>query len=103
MLRGAERGDPVFRSVVDDAGAALGLLLASVTNTLDPQKIVLAGEGARLGEVGEHAMLAAFHDATVWDSVSTPVDVQPFAFNEWARGAAATAIHARMLRHLPAS
>jgi predicted NBD/HSP70 family sugar kinase len=103
ILRGAERGDPGLRRVVDDAAAALGLLLASVTNFLDPQKIVLAGEGARLGVVGEHAMLTAFADATVRDAVTTPIEVQPFAFNEWARGAAATAIRARMLRHLPAA
>jgi predicted NBD/HSP70 family sugar kinase len=101
ILRGAERGDPVLRRVVDDAGAALGLLLASVSNVLDPQKIVLAGEGARLGVVGEHAMLAAFAEATLWDTVSTPIEVQPFTFTEWARGAAATAIRARMLRDLP--
>ena len=36
--------------------------------------------------------------AAVWDSVRTPVQVQPFAFTEWARGAAATAIRSRMLR-----
>jgi predicted NBD/HSP70 family sugar kinase len=101
ILRGAERGDRVLRRVVDDAGAALGLLLASVSNILDPQKIVLAGEGARLGVVGEHAMLAAFAEATLWDSVTTPIEVQPFTFTEWARGAAATAIRARMLRDLP--
>lgn len=103
VLRGAERGDPVLRRVVDEAGAALGLLLASVANTFDPQKIVLAGEGARLGVVGEHAMLTAFAGATVWDAVRAPIEVQPFAFHEWARGAAATAIHARMLRDLPAA
>jgi predicted NBD/HSP70 family sugar kinase len=98
ILRGAERGDPALRRVVDLAGESLGLLLANVTNTLDPQKIVLAGEGARLGEVGEHAMLASFRDAMVWDTVRTPIQVQPFAFNEWARGAAAMAIRSRMLR-----
>jgi predicted NBD/HSP70 family sugar kinase len=103
ILRGAERGDPVLRRVVDDAGTALGLLLASVSNVLDPQKIVLAGEGARLGVVGEHAMLAAFAEATLWDTVGTPIEVQPFTFTEWARGAAATAIRARMLRDLPAA
>jgi Transcriptional regulator/sugar kinase len=98
ILRGAERGDPALRGVVDVAGEALGLLLANVTNTLDPQKILLAGEGARLGIVGEHAMLTAFRNATVWESVRTPIEVQPFAFNEWARGAAAMAIRSRMLR-----
>ncbi|WP_223694323.1 ROK family transcriptional regulator [Leifsonia poae] len=102
VLRGAERGDPELRAVVDEAGTALGLLLANVANTLDPQKIVLAGEGARLGVVGEHAMLTAFAEGRVWRSVSTPVDVQPFEFSEWARGAAAMAIRARMLHDVPA-
>lgn len=97
ILRGAERGDPDLRGVVDAAGEALGLLLAGIVNVFDPQKILLAGEGARLGEVGEHAMASAFGRATVWDS-STPIEVQPFAFTEWARGAATTAIRARMLR-----
>ena len=98
ILRGAERGDPILRRVVDVAGDALGILLASVANAFDPQKIVLAGEGARLGEVGEHAMLSAVRANQAWRSATTPIDVQPFAFNEWARGAAATAIQARMLR-----
>lgn len=98
VLRGASRGDPTLRAVVDEAAAALGLLLASVMNTVDPATIVVAGEGARLGEVGEHAMLTALSGAAVWDSVRTPVQVQPFAFTEWARGAAATAIRSRMLR-----
>ncbi|WP_431279590.1 ROK family protein [Leifsonia poae] len=103
ILRGAEQGDPQLRLVVEEAGTALGLLLASVANTVDPQKILLAGEGARLGIVAEPAMLTAFADATVWNSVTAPIEVQPFAFNEWARGAAATAIRTRMLRAYPAS
>ncbi|WP_410813876.1 ROK family protein [Micromonospora sp. 067-2] len=93
VLRGAERGDPVLRAVIDSAGEALGLLAASVANVVDPERIVVAGEGARLGVVGEHAMLRAFHEAQAWETTETPIDVQPFAFNEWARGAAASAIH----------
>ncbi len=96
VLRGASRGDPALRGVVDSAAAALGLLLANVANALDPRKILLTGEGARLGEVGEHAMLTSLVEAADWKTVRTPVEVQPFAFNEWARGAAATAIRARM-------
>lgn len=98
VLHDAEQGDPSLRAVVDEAGAALGALLAGVTNLIDPQKIVLAGEGARLGEVAEPAMSAAFADTVAWRTVWAPIDVQPFAFNEWARGAAAMAIRARMLR-----
>ncbi|GAA3240738.1 ROK family protein [Dactylosporangium siamense] len=97
ILRGAERGDPALRAIVDQAGEALGLLIAGVANFADPQKILIAGEGARLGTVGGHAMLRAFHRAGAWETTETPIDVQPFAFNEWARGAAASAIYARVM------
>ena len=98
VLRAAADGDAALHRVVDDAAAALGTLLAGVANLIDPQKIVLAGEGARIGDVGREAMLAAFADAVAWRTVATPIDVQPFAFDEWARGAATMAIRARMLR-----
>jgi predicted NBD/HSP70 family sugar kinase len=95
ILQRAAGGDPDMRAVVDDAAEALGLLLASIANTFDPQKIVLAGEGARLGEVGDHAMRRSFESTKAWASAITPIEVQPFAFNEWARGAAVTAIQSR--------
>jgi hypothetical protein len=48
-------------------------------------------------------MLAAFAEATLWDTMTTPIEVQPFTFTEWARGAASIAIRARMLREFPAA
>ena len=42
--------DPAARRVVDDAGRALGLAIATVVATLDVQDIVIAGLVTRLGE-----------------------------------------------------
>ncbi len=98
LRRGAERGNPQLRRIVDSAGEALGLLVASVVNAFDPMKIVIAGEGAWLGIVGEHAMLQAFRDAEAWDEKETPIEVQPIAFDQWARGAAVCAIRGWALR-----
>lgn len=87
----ARAGDPAAVEALDRAGYALGVVVGTVANVVDPQKVVLTGEGLPLYEVAT----ARFRDglaATCADPDRLVVDVQPFDFGEWARSAAALAI-----------
>ncbi|WP_432540950.1 ROK family protein [Kineococcus sp. SYSU DK002] len=93
----AERGEPLARRVVDDAARALGTLLAAVGNFTMPERIVVSGENARLAEVGRDALDAGFGAGRNPLAGPIPVDVQLTGFEEWARGAAVTAIRTFVL------
>ncbi|WP_331096963.1 ROK family transcriptional regulator [Lacisediminihabitans sp.] len=88
----AERGEPVARRVVDEAGRGLGRLLAAVANLTAPQRIILGGEGVRLVEVAREAIHEGIHGdrdprSRELDLVTTPGDN-----TQWCRGAAVIAI-----------
>ncbi|WP_203757959.1 ROK family transcriptional regulator [Cellulomonas chitinilytica] len=91
-LARARAGDPAAVEVVDRAGYALGVVVGTVANVVDPQKVLLTGEGLPLHEVAA----ARFRDGLAATYASDPdrlvIDVQPFDFGEWARSAAALAI-----------
>lgn len=93
----AAAGDPVARRVVDDSARALGRLVAAVANLTMPQRIVLAGEGMRLAQVGAPALAEGI--ARDRSPLASPLDlaVQLSGFPEWARGAAVTAIQTFVL------
>ncbi|MET7689426.1 ROK family transcriptional regulator [Streptomyces sp. NPDC005483] len=97
ILALAAAGDPMPARVVDEAGRALGVLVAQIANFAMPQKIMLAGEGVGLMEVA---------GKTVEDTIrshrhplATPIDLETRVsdFHDWARGAAALAIQVLVL------
>ncbi|MEU4746914.1 ROK family protein, partial [Actinosynnema sp. NPDC023658] len=88
------RGDPRARRVFDDAGYALGALIGTVANAVDPQKVLLTGEGLPLYEVASRLVRDGFEDTYQDDPDLIELDVRPFDFSEWARSAAAVAIRA---------
>lgn len=75
-----------------DAGNALGTVIGTVANGLDPQKIILTGDGLAVWELAQPETMAAI--SNVFDAGPDPLDldVQPFEFNEWARAAAVMGI-----------
>ncbi|GIF70997.1 ROK family transcriptional regulator [Asanoa siamensis] len=88
----AVAGDPVAARVVGDAGRALGRLVAMIANLTMVPVVVLSGDGVRLASVAPEAVaegLAAERDPAA-DPVA--VEIHPGGFDEWARGAAVTAI-----------
>nr|WP_254065172.1 MULTISPECIES: ROK family transcriptional regulator [unclassified Frigoribacterium] len=93
----AADGHQEARVVVDTAADVLGQLIAGVLNVLDPEVVLLSGEGVRLATVGGAAVDAAIaRDAH--RAVPPPrLLVQEFRFDEWARGAAAVAIQMHAL------
>lgn len=97
VLDRAEAGDEPARRVVDDAGRALGRLVAVVTNVALPEVVVLGGEGARLAVVARAALDAGL--SADLDPLAEPpaIAVGAAGFDEWARGAAVIAIQTYVL------
>jgi predicted NBD/HSP70 family sugar kinase len=87
-------GDPEAEQVFGDAGYALGVLIGTVANAVDPQKVLLTGDGLPLYEVASQLVHDGIEDTYEDDPDLLDLDVQPFDFSEWARSAAALAIKA---------
>ena len=87
----AADGNAVARRVFDDAGYALGVLIADVVNMLGVPAVILAGDGLEMVEHARDAMDRALSDHL--DPWATPPRIEVFSsdFDEWARGAAVVA------------
>ncbi|WP_211228404.1 ROK family transcriptional regulator [Glycomyces tenuis] len=95
-LEAARAGDPDARRVFNDAGYALGVLIGTVANAIDPQKVLLTGEGLPLHEVASRRVDQGIEDTYEGDAGLLDLDLQPFDFREWARSSAALAIKATL-------
>lgn len=74
-------------AILDRAGRHIGRVLASVVTVLDPHRVVISGEGVRLGQ---HYVDAIRHEfaATQMKEEATDVVIEPWGDEAWARGAA---------------
>jgi predicted NBD/HSP70 family sugar kinase len=88
----ARNGDPAARQAFRDAGHALGVLVATLANTMDPEKIVVTGDGIAVTELARDELDAAMAATRHPDGAPIALDIQPIAFAEWARGGAVLAI-----------
>ncbi|NMH80483.1 ROK family transcriptional regulator [Pseudonocardia xinjiangensis] len=97
VLELARAGQPAARRAVTDAGRALGLLVAGIADLVDPELVILTGDGIGAVEIARGELDAALQESQ--DPMGPPVrvDVRPFPFTEWARGAAAVAVQAHVL------
>ncbi|GAB2978934.1 ROK family protein [Saccharothrix stipae] len=89
-------GDPDAKRVFDNAGYALGVLIGTAANFIDPRKVLLTGDGLPLYEVSEQRVAEGIAAAYEADPALIDLDVQPFDFDEWARSGAALAIRATL-------
>jgi predicted NBD/HSP70 family sugar kinase len=89
-------GDPDAKRVFDDAGYALGMVIGTLANLLDPQKVLLTGDGLPLYEVSSGRVAEGIGASFEADPVLVDLDVQPFDFSEWARSGAALAIRSTL-------
>lgn len=97
LLDLAADGHEEARVVVDAAADVLGQLIAGVLNVLDPEAVLLSGEGVRLATVAADAVDRAIASSTHRSTPAPRLVVQRFRFDEWARGAAAVAIQMHAL------
>ncbi|GAA2161955.1 MULTISPECIES: ROK family transcriptional regulator [Glycomyces] len=88
----ARGGDPAARQAFRDAGHALGVLVATLANTMNPEKIVITGDGIAVTELARDEFDAAIAAGRQPGEAPIALDIQPFEFSEWARAGAVLAI-----------
>ena len=88
LLRAATTGDAAARQVFDQAGAMLGRALAGVIHTIDPEVVVLMGEGVDGWEFWQTGFEPSFRRSLLPARRAVPVVVEPWTEDQWARGAA---------------
>lgn len=85
----ARDGDHELRAMFDEAGRTLGRAAAHATNILHPQRLVLAGEGARFADLILDGFQAALrHDRFAGFHEDVEVEIHDWGDKAWARGAA---------------
>ncbi|MEU0650872.1 ROK family transcriptional regulator [Streptomyces albogriseolus] len=88
----ARRGDAAARAVYARAGEAIGRGIATVANLLGPERVIISGEGLAAYDLVAGQIRDAFAAAAFGSAARCEVRTRPLPFEEWARGAAATAI-----------
>ena len=85
----AEGGDPEALAIFRRSGEILGQEVANLINLFNPQSIILAGEGVRLGSVLFDPMRAAIRQHVMPGlAQDTEIRIDPWGDDAWARGAA---------------
>jgi predicted NBD/HSP70 family sugar kinase len=88
--RGDEQALALFASVGERLGRAVSILL----NTLDPELIIVSGEGSASWPYLERAFHQALDAATFHGLEGVDVEVDPWDDRKWATGAAALVLEA---------
>jgi predicted NBD/HSP70 family sugar kinase len=91
-VRLAREGNPAAVRAFGDAGHALGILIGTIANLLDPEKIVLTGDGLAVVDLARPRLDDAIASVRVPQTAPTPLVVVPFEFEEWARAGAVAGI-----------
>ncbi|WP_399881015.1 ROK family protein [Streptomyces sp. BBFR51] len=88
----AHAGDPGAREVYARAGEAIGRAIGSVVNLLGPERVIISGEGLAAYDLFAEQIRDAFTASAFGTAARCDVRTHPLPFEQWARGAAATAI-----------
>ncbi|MGW1613640.1 ROK family transcriptional regulator [Streptomyces sp. NPDC002285] len=88
----AHRGVAGAREAYARAGEAIGRGIATVANLLGPERVIISGEGLAAYDLFAEQIRDAFAAAAFGSADRCDVQTRPLPFEEWARGAAATAI-----------
>lgn len=89
LQRLADEGDAAAREVYRTAGAMLGRGLAGVVHTIDPEVVVLLGEGIGAWRHWEPGFEPSFRGHLMPARRGVPFVVEPWDEDKWALGAAA--------------
>lgn len=85
----AAAADGAVRELLSEAGTRLGSATADLVNLLAPALVIISGEGTSAWSFLRAAFEAAFEDGVLPVHTATPVVVDPWEDQNWARGAAA--------------
>lgn len=88
LLAAAQVGDESARTIYREAGQLLGRALAGVVHTLDPEAVVLMGEGIDAWPFWEAGFEPALRGHLMPARRDVPVVVEPWSEEKWALGAA---------------
>jgi predicted NBD/HSP70 family sugar kinase len=85
----AAGSDSRVRDLLSEAGRQLGLALANLVTLLNPERVIVSGEGARLGPAFFEPMTAALRESA-FAGLGAGVDIviQRWGDDAWAIGAA---------------
>ncbi|HEX4444234.1 MAG TPA: ROK family transcriptional regulator [Galbitalea sp.] len=89
LKKAADSGDEAAQKIFGQAGEHLGRALAGAVNILDPEVVVLLGEGAAAWSHWSYGFEPAFRGSLVPGKRGVSVVVEPWADDGWAQGAAA--------------
>jgi len=92
VIERAEAGDAVAKAAIDDAGHALGVVIAQLVNLIDPEKVIVTGEGLIVARAGAASLDAALAEKLDPASERSEIEVRDFAFSDYAWAAAVSAI-----------
>jgi N-acetylglucosamine repressor len=86
----ALQGDAAIQGIFTGAGRTLGLAVANLVNILNPQLIIIGGEGTRAGALVIDPFQAALR-ANCFNGLADTlrIVIEPWGDEAWARGAAA--------------
>lgn len=85
----AGAGDPAVVRVLQEGGRQLGLALANLVTLMNPERLIISGEGTRLGPVFFDVVKEVIREAPFAEmGAELDVVVQPWGDDAWAVGAA---------------
>ncbi len=96
VLTMAAEGSPVARTVVEEAGRALGTLIGTIATVTAPAKVIVSGEGVALAAMALDITREQARLVQHWTLPDVPIEIAPFTFTEWARGAAVIALRQQL-------
>src|SRR6478736_436736 len=88
----AATGEPMTRRIVTEACQALGTLIGTVAAVTAPAKVIVSGEGVMLAAADLALVKQRAQTVKHWTVPEVPIEIAPFTFTEWARGAAVIAL-----------
>jgi predicted NBD/HSP70 family sugar kinase len=89
LERLAEDGNQTARSIFAQAGARLARSLAALITVLDPEKVIVLGEGTSGWQHWDAGFRAVLNEYVAGPVCDTSIEVEPWDDTNWAQGAAA--------------
>ncbi|MGO4592183.1 ROK family protein [Leifsonia sp. 2TAF2] len=88
----ARAGDTAAVQAFGEAGAVIGAAIASLVNMVGPELVIIGGEGVANFDLFEETLRRTYAEHVFGSADRCRIVVRPHTFEDWARGAAATAI-----------
>ena len=93
-VRLAHEGHPSAVEAFTEAGSAIGTAIATLINIVGPELVIIGGEAVANFDLFERSLRRAIDDHAFGAAARCDIVARPHTFEDWARGAAASAIGA---------